>query len=777
MIKRRSLFIAGTVLVVLAAVGVAWALCPSPYNRPGIKSGAEPPVMDYVPQEIGIYDTMYWEQTEHGCRKCHGNSTADRHHYTPIVLRDQRCTVCHSTCEPGSSPDCPDGILIIRDCLTSGCHSWADVGPKDEKGTFDPANVFNGWHHATDMAASENCIACHDPNLVAEITPFRDHERYPATVLTPTPFSCENCHWEQQHSATGDPCAPGHPSTYDHSDYWGNFIGFHEYSKPIYGNFDTHHMGFKGFVVNQCYKCHSQDPDDPSWDPFEPELMRYCMICHDVATLHTIAPHVNPHPGWVATGYNTPTEDPINACLDLDPTDYRTADNLATTVPPLGNRIPRDDDGDGVANEDPVDGVDNDGDGKTDEDPVNYWGDVCAAVGLNPEYSADEQCLGCHGTQIPPWVPEIPPDKPAIAIGVEGMQPIVGSCGAIVTLRGTNFGEEHVIGRKVQMRLKPFTTPGSVWLDVPIHAWTDTLIEFEIPCWTFVEGNYAVRVCTEVGCSNRRTFTVNDHPTVDAISPDKGPCAKTQWLTLTGTGGFGSAQDVKPSTLDGYHGIHRMVDFVASSGEYTVTVYRDSTWSDTSVQVKFWNLFEDQIDTCGEPTDLRNFVQDDGTADPCTCPDEPIIPRCDCVALGIYSVYFKSISYGDEDGSDSLTCADTIFQVEKSDAVYFELTNDPVINKINPRSIERYKRLKIYGLNFGPQQDGGEVRIGTKNQYNTGCLTKGKVLNGIRSWSNTLIRVKIAGPVSWEGSYKYVWVVKNGVCSNKMRLKILVPLP
>lgn len=42
------------------------------YNRPN-------PLMDYVPQETGIYDTVYWELEEHHCRGCHGNSLADRH--------------------------------------------------------------------------------------------------------------------------------------------------------------------------------------------------------------------------------------------------------------------------------------------------------------------------------------------------------------------------------------------------------------------------------------------------------------------------------------------------------------------------------------------------------------------------------------------------------------------------------------------------------------------------------------------------------------------------
>src|SRR3972149_10025672 len=117
------------------------------YNRPN-------PAMDYVPQEIGIYDTIYQEQTEHDCRKCHGNSTADRHHGIPALETDHICAPCHPTCTTGD-PDWENGITLHRNCLTSGCHSWDDVQSGNTK-----------WHHNTDMSASENCIACHDPNII-----------------------------------------------------------------------------------------------------------------------------------------------------------------------------------------------------------------------------------------------------------------------------------------------------------------------------------------------------------------------------------------------------------------------------------------------------------------------------------------------------------------------------------------------------------------------------------------------------------------------------------
>ena len=705
-----------------------WGLCPEDYNRPD-------PLMDYVPQEIGIYDTMYWELNEHDCRDCHGNSTADRHHYTPIVLRDDLCTVCHPTCTPGS-PDCPDGILIIRDCLTSGCHSWSDVGPKDEKGTFDPANLYNGWHHATDMAASENCVACHNPNLVEEITPFRDLETYPQTVVTPTPFSCENCHWEQAHSATGDPDSPGHPSTYVHYDELGNFIGFHEYSRPIYGNYDSHHMAGKGSVASECYKCHPQDPNNPSWDPSNPELIRYCEICHSVRTLHTIGPHVQDHNGWEAVGFHVAGHPGESSWDNYAPAVYRA---WTPTGPPY-------------------------------------------APETTPGFTADQQCWGCHGSGIPD-PPPTPSCKPAIDTSIYGIQPNHGCCGVLVTLRGECFGAEHMIGYRVQIAEKTCCGAPLEWLDVPaIHAWTSTLIEFEIPCYFIEPGNYWVRVKTPYGRSNKRVFSVEDCPSLLTIDPVLGPCGT--WIKFFGEeGDFGTAQE---EMFDSYNGVRRIVDFVASSGTYTAMRYRN--WNDDSkersFEVRFYNFFEDGKDTCGEPTQLRNFVQDDGTAVPsgrCSghvCPDEPTIKKCDCLALGLYSVYVKAIYFGDEDGNGTLNCGDTIFQVAKSNPACFELTNDPIIYKINPRQIERGKRLRIYGMNFGPTQEfGDEVRIGLKKQAKSLDLDQGRAIECVRLWSNTLIKVRMCRlPKKWEGTYKYLWVEKDGMKSNFQRVEILEPL-
>ena len=151
--SKKLLCIECLILLVLGIAGTVWAQGAA-YNRPM-------PTMDYVPQELGTYDTMYNELTEQNCRECHGDSTA-RHHGVPMVVRDHLCNPCHTLCTEGA-PDCENGITIHRSCLTSGCHSLNDVQFGNSK-----------WHHNTDLSDPENCTACHNPNLIEEIGPFRD---------------------------------------------------------------------------------------------------------------------------------------------------------------------------------------------------------------------------------------------------------------------------------------------------------------------------------------------------------------------------------------------------------------------------------------------------------------------------------------------------------------------------------------------------------------------------------------------------------------------------
>jgi|GEM_PF-1607360 len=694
-IKKSKLFLsfALAMLLIFGTLGVLWAINLN-YNRPR-------PLMDYVPQEIGIYDTLYENLTESDCRSCHGSSLADRHHATPTVVNERKCIVCHEV-----NPDLPSGVAIIRDCTTGGCHSQWDLDS-------------NGWHHNTDMSGSGNCVTCHDPSLIEPITPIRDFNMYPPSVVTPSPFSCENCHWEQVASITEDPQNPGHPSTYNHVNDKGEFIGFYEYGKPIVGNYQTHHMGFLGNVASECYRCHSLNPQSPSWNPFEQQLIRYCEICHSIGTLHRIGPHVKNTNGWEAVGFHVAgNSDPA----DLDPIRYRT------------------------------------------------WDSPSYAPQVQPGFSADEQCFGCHGDNVPLLPPPPPPQVPVIDNSADGIQPSHGCCGAIVTLRGAYFGEEKAQGYKVQL----YT--GTEWIDMPIHAWTDTLIEFEIPCWELLApGNYNVRVVTPTGESNQRVFTLE--ASCDAlcikIDPKEGPCGT--WIKVSlcdpDVGSFGTSRT--KIFDDGYHGVYSLVDFSASQGTYTALNYRN--WTEKSFEVRFYDFFKDRLNP------ERNFVQDSGS--------EPTLAKGTGLALGKWSLSMKFIYFGDKNGNGTFDSGDTIMQVVSSDPLYFDLINTPNIYRITPTRIDHNNLVTIYGINFGYPQGSGEVRIGSLGEATHPDLGKGTVLSNVKSWSNTMIKVRLTGlPPEWTGQYKYLWVEKgktNGswseivgkAKSNYQKIKILVPLP
>lgn len=300
MSKGKKFFKASVmVLLVVSTTTVIWAL-DGDYNRPN-------PLLDYVPQEIGLYDTFYDELVEADCRNCHGNSLADRHHdmKKPSVLvpgtTDLDCLICHTDGDPSNS-----GAPVTHDCKTSGCHSLTDVQTGNQR-----------WHHNTEAAAAFNCTQCHSPKILGPITSFQDFLTVPPTHITPMPFSCENCHWDQDLSGI-------HP--YGSSG---------QYGKSILGNYDTHHMGFTGRVGNECYLCHAgSDVDSPDWDTTNREIIRYCEKCHTPKTLHAfsvvspdpmgITPHVSSTDAWEAAGFHVVGDAGETDPTDVNPTTART---------------------------------------------------------------------------------------------------------------------------------------------------------------------------------------------------------------------------------------------------------------------------------------------------------------------------------------------------------------------------------------------------------------------------------------------------------------------
>ena len=240
---------------------------------------------------------------------------------------------------------------------------------------------------------------------------------------------------------------------------------------------------------------------------------------------------------------------------------------------------------------------------------------------------------------------------------------------------------------------------------------------------------------------------------------------------------------MNPAANDGYHGLVHVLDFVSDTNTYTATVY--DSWTNTSFRVLFGDVFIDQVDP---NTGKRNFVQDDGSS---LCPAEPLIRACENLYLGPYNIYVKAVHYGDDDSSNSLTCGDTIFEVEKSDPVVFELTAGPFVNKLNPWSISRAyyydhdgnpstpdvicdNQLTIFGGNFGVSQAAGDVvMIGLQSWFDSDPFTTGSgiVLPYVTFWDNTNIRVYLDKPRVPGVAVTYndpsnpivIWVIKNGV--------------
>jgi hypothetical protein len=146
---------------------------------------------------------------------------------------------------------------------------------------------------------------------------------------------------------------------------------------------------------------------------------------------------------------------------------------------------------------------------------------------------------------------------------------------------------------------------------------------------------------------------------------------------------------------------------------------------------------------------------------------------CDDLNLGTYSVYLKYIFYEDFDTSGGYTDGDTMFQVETSNPVTFELTNEPLIRANNPKQASVTTRVRVLGLNFGPTQTTGEVRVGTRAQYNSDPFNKGRLQTRIKMWSSTKIAFRLKVPATWSGKRRFVWVIKDGAVSNRRPLDVL----
>src|SRR4030042_3752397 len=130
-------------------------------------------VMNYVPQNVGIYDTYYGNFRETDCRVCHGdsNAVANRHHYSATAYADcpdgcllsppDCATVCHDPgcfADPYTTPDC-------KECHIDGACIQVDIG--------HGIGNLGSPHHKSDLADSEQCTACHKPDLLVSTYSIR----------------------------------------------------------------------------------------------------------------------------------------------------------------------------------------------------------------------------------------------------------------------------------------------------------------------------------------------------------------------------------------------------------------------------------------------------------------------------------------------------------------------------------------------------------------------------------------------------------------------------
>jgi hypothetical protein len=368
------------ILIILAAC--LWAGPAQAAHRPV-------PLMDFVPQEAGIYDTSHDNLAEADCRFCHGR-TEDRHHYSPLALSGD-CRLCHDV---GPPPDYD--VEVYRNCTLSRCHDPAAGSP----------------HHATAEALAGECARCHNPQLVGSLTAAGSGT---PQVSMPTPHSCDNCHWEQ---AVGELL----PSTDLHYTFWNLEANWHFdvpgfslqpleqyeepgdngwlYSRPIGGNQTNHHAGG---LYRGCTDCHLYADGLPGPDPQDPALMRQCERCHPKERLHNVKGHVEAYEGiWGPhTGYNAAAWEAAEVSATPEATVYRPFSasercagchgSAPQAAPPYGYLPPYLDSATPNAGE--------------SGSVIEIWGSGFDVLYLAPSVEMGDDAVGWHSLPVLSWDP------------------------------------------------------------------------------------------------------------------------------------------------------------------------------------------------------------------------------------------------------------------------------------------------------------------------------------------------------------------------------------
>ena len=738
------------VFLICAAVFVlSLAAIASAFTRPNNIT------MDYVPQNYGIYDTTYGTTIcgfmESDCRYCHGTTTAWRHHATELAVRGQ-CVTCHDPAcfaNPYTSPerDC-------KQCHIDGACINVDIG----KG----AGNLGKPHHNSALAGAGRCTACHPSDVVSDLNAIEPPQWDPTTI-TPTPYSCENCHWPSdptdhvstppladwnKWSSASSPRPTTWPDSLPHPqriDANGPMnLGVLNAGKSYLASDPTLHHDIDGAIFYGafgCSKCHatseggsllipviSPPENDPNWA----YQIRGCENCHDIYTLHN-----------------------------------------------------------GIGGEHTTNGIGGNG----------IDGGYTVFGATNQVVVTNQKCVACHGDDVSGPMPV----DPGPASVVDRLQPPMASPGVIVTI--TSGENNAALGGNNNSICDPGETcntfgtegeddavvlqQGSLIREIKALSWNSDKITFEMPGGVFTPGGLYIsvkkvywaedlfdgigdddtvcdsgEVCSQVPkMSNTRLFAMRQHPILSTLVPDSGTWG-TQEVTINAqTGSFFSLRErvfvdgADGDGLWGGYGYSTYIELVASNDKYRVTEMSGDGWSgglipwfDASIEIRlaalpqtgptvgYGNLYDVSTDLNPTPwfvpfADLYNgnwqlqvvtdYFLDGGVLGRYMLKASDRWPS-------IGPAYANHLT-GQIDPGDTL-----IFR-EVSDPLPFFATNTPFISYANPTSVKGNNYFALYGIHFGTTRDTSFV------EYDQNCdgSINGTYPAGLYvQWSNTRIVLK-----------------------------------
>jgi hypothetical protein len=414
-----------------------------------------------------------------------------------------------------------------------------------------PIGNFGYPHHNSDLADAGKCNECH--LYVVETNTVRPPDSEPTSV-TPTPYSCENCHWPSG-------SVPHQAATYDGNtlnflEDWQSWLGYPkpttwpdslahpqpiEANGPVYSSglgarpyrpSDGTHHKIGGKVYDQCNYCHASTPVSiPNWSPANLYLIRFCENCHSVDTLHSIQGHVD--------------------------------EDYIYTV----NGVP------------------------------------------NQTVTRDEKCVGCHGDQITDML-SLTDDIQAI----DHLEPNFGPTGIVVNIlpaSGICFSQDPVnglcsFGQKINgdsVLMGQKDNNGELhWVDVPIELWSEHLIQIKVPEQTFQPGKTLIKVHKELfGTSASKVFIVLHNPVINSLTP-----SNSNWGQDVLVSGDGFCLKKERIYENGY-GYSAYIELHSLDDKYRVTLYhRQEPWDLNKVFIRLTDLLN--INT-GNPVSEQDLYQ------------------------------------------------------------------------------------------------------------------------------------------------------------------------